>query len=233
MLLWPPRRSTRNTRVDEAYIFIREAIVTGTYAPGVVLRESEVATAINVQRDCVREALHRLEATGLITPGPRDSRVVTDADLDVALDAQAVVAKMHRLAIELATPRFTHSDFVEMRAANQRFADAIVDGDVDECLAADDAFHDVAVHACGNSAVATVLEQFTPVIRRLERLRFGAIIGRESILVHHQIIDLCEAGNAAAAADKVEGMWQALSRVSFPAPRGRGSVPPPFRGGNY
>jgi DNA-binding GntR family transcriptional regulator len=40
-----------------------------------------------------------------------------------------------------------------MRSQNQRFAKAIAPADVDEAMAADDAFHGVLIDASGNPAI--------------------------------------------------------------------------------
>lgn len=68
----------------------------------------------------------------------------------------------------------------------------------------------VPVRACGNQAVASVLDQFTPMIRRLERLRFSSEAGRASGQTHGRLIELCEAGDVQRAGLLAEGIWQAL-----------------------
>ncbi|MDA0180787.1 FCD domain-containing protein [Solirubrobacter phytolaccae] len=75
-----------------------------------------------------------------------------------------------------------------MRAANDRFAYALRDGDVDAALAADDAFHGVFVTAAANAEIPRTLERLMPRIRRLERLRFGSLSGRASVKQHAEIL---------------------------------------------
>ncbi|MEO0998731.1 MAG: GntR family transcriptional regulator, partial [Pseudomonadota bacterium] len=59
-----------------AYEVIRSAIIEGRYVPGDRITESEIAGTAEVSRTPVREALHRLEAEGLIrrSPRPRSAR---------------------------------------------------------------------------------------------------------------------------------------------------------------
>lgn len=61
-----------------------------------------------------------------------------------------------------------------------------------------------------SSALATVLDQFAPVVRRLERLRFASLPGRGSVALHRRLVDLCEAGDASAAANVSHETWQSL-----------------------
>jgi DNA-binding GntR family transcriptional regulator len=100
-----------------------------------------------------------------------------------------------------------------MRAANGRFAAALQADDVDAAIAADDEFHGVTVRASANLALRTVLEQFTPVLRRLERLRFSSLNGRLSVDMHDRIITLCEAGDVEGAAAAARTNWISLQEV--------------------
>ena len=54
------------------------------------------------------------------------------------------------------------------------------------------------------------LDQFSPVVRRLERLRFATLPGRASVALHTRLIDLCAEGDTEAAADVSHETWQSL-----------------------
>ncbi len=209
---------------DTVHDRVRDAIVDGTLAPGEVVRDTELATWLGVSRTPVREALLRLSETGLVRAAPGRSTVVTEIDLAEVREAHAVVAAMHRLAVAESVARLTAGDLDAMRAANQRFADAIAAHDADAALAADDAFHAVAVDASGNRALATVLDQFSPVVRRLERLRFASHAGAESVALHDQLVQACAAGDVDAAADVAFRTWQNLADL-IPDPD---PIPRPF-----
>lgn len=195
---------------DEVYLRLRDAIVTGTLAPGEQLRDLELARWLGVSRTPVREALLRLAQAGLVHSSPGQSTAVTGLDARAAREAQSVVAAMHRLAVAEAVAQLTSADLARMRAANAQFSEALVAGDVDAALAADDDFHAVPVLAAANDAVAAVIDQFTPVLRRVERIRFGSLSGRGSVALHEQLITHCEAGDAEAAAAVSFDTWQTL-----------------------
>ncbi|HNQ05899.1 MAG TPA: GntR family transcriptional regulator [Tetrasphaera sp.] len=195
---------------DDVYTRLRDAIVDGTFAPGEQLRDGELADWLGVSRTPVREAVLRLGAAGLVTTAPGRSTTVAELEVKAIRDAQSVVAAMHRLAVELAVDQLTPDDLASMRAANKRFATAMKSGDAEAALAADDDFHAVPVRAAGNTAIETILDQFTPVVRRLERLRFATLPGRASVALHTRLIDLCAAGDTEAAADVSHETWQSL-----------------------
>lgn len=154
-----------------------------------------------------------METAGLVHTTPGRSTVVAAIEPQAVLNAQSVAAAMHALAVRTAVPLMDKSDFDAMTAANHAFAQAISRGDPEAAMRSDDHFHGVAVQASGNEVIEQVLEQVTPVLRRLEYLRFSALSGRESIEQHRRIVSLCRKRDAEGAAAATEQNWQTLSQV--------------------
>ena len=204
------RRIPRTLLRDGVYLRLRDAIVDGTLAPGEQLRDGELATWLGVSRTPVREALLRLGQVGLVQARPGRSTTVAPLEPAEIRDARSVVAAMHRLAVAEAVARLTDDDLAAMRAANDRFAAALAAGDTEAALAADDQVHAVPVDVAGNAAAATVLDQYTPVLRRLERLRFYSDAGRASVDRHAALVDLCAARDTVRAAEVAHETWHSL-----------------------
>ncbi len=165
---------------DDVFRRLRDAITDGTLEPGgEQLKDGDLAAWLGVSRTPVREALLRLAQAGLVVarPGGRSTSVST-LDLRAVRDARDVVAAMHELAVRESARSLTSEDLAAMRAANARFSTALGAGDVEAALRADDELHAIPVRVSGNRAVATVLDQFMPVVRRAERLRFTSLGGR-------------------------------------------------------
>lgn len=195
---------------DDVFERLRDAIVDGTLAPGEQLRDHDVAAWLGVSRTPVREALLRLQHAGLVATSPGRSTTVTTLDARATRDAHAVVAAMHGTAVHEAAALLVTGDFDRMRQANQRFSAALEAGDVEAALAADDELHGIPVAAAGNHAVAAVLDQFTPLLRRVERLRFSALSGRASVALHERLIERLEARDPDGAAAVSFETWQTL-----------------------
>ena len=202
---------------DDVFIRIRNAIVDGTFAPGEQLKDGELAEWLGVSRTPVREALLRLGQGGLVVAQPGRSTIVSTIERRAIWDARDVVAAMHELAVREAVPELTASDLEAMRDANRRFAAAIEAGDVDAALRADDDLHGVPVTVCRNAALFAVLDQFTPVLRRVERLRFASLDGRASSARHDELIRLCAADDAEGAAAVAFDTWHSLPTTIEPA----------------
>jgi DNA-binding GntR family transcriptional regulator len=195
---------------DDVYRRLRDAIVDGTFAPGEQLKDLELADWLGVSRTPVREALLRLAQCGLVLAQPGRSTVVSTLDARDVKDARDVVAAMHELAIREAVPALVAEDLAAMREANRRFGAALESGDVESAIRADDELHGVLVRVAGNRALETVLEQFTPTVRRAERLRFGSPRGRQSLTEHEELIRLCAAGDVEGAAAVAYDTWHSL-----------------------
>ena len=60
------------------------------------------------------------------------------------------------------------------------------------------------VDASQNEVIPGVLEQVTPVLRRLEFRRFSSLTGRQCIAQHKRITSLCRRGDAEGAAEAAQ-----------------------------
>lgn len=208
-----PSRSAGTDRSllrEQAFRTLRAAIVDGTLEPGERLNDAELCAWLGVSRTPVREAVARLEQIGLVTVRPGSSTQVSPLDVRAAVEAQSVAAAMHELAAREAVPVLGDADLDAMSTANDRFAGALDAGDVDSAIAADDAFHGVLVRVCANRRLAAVLEDVTPLLRRMERDRFASLTGRASVAQHARIVELARAGDAEGTARANRENWLTL-----------------------
>ena len=199
---------------DDVYSSIRDAIVNGTFAPGERLRDSELEGWLGVSRTPIREALLRLERAGLVIAQPGKATLVAPYNLASTVSAQQVVAAMHELAARLSVASVTEAQIQQMAAANERFARALELIDVEAALSADDDFHAVFVAVSRNEMIAEMLEQVTPVLRRVERMRFGSFSARDSVAQHAEIVRLTRLRDVEGAARACRENWLSLRYAS-------------------
>jgi DNA-binding GntR family transcriptional regulator len=195
---------------DDVYQRLRDAIVDGTFAPGENLRDGELADWLGVSRTPVREAILRLAESGLIVARPGKSTIVAEVEEDALRNARDVVAAMHGLAARVAVPTLSEDELAAMRSTNSRFASAVEAGDADAAVVADDAFHAVLVDSARNPALCAVLAQYSPVLRRAERLRFLSVDRFAAIDRHAQLVALCAAADVEGAAGLAFETWHGL-----------------------
>ncbi|MER5991164.1 GntR family transcriptional regulator [Streptomyces viridosporus] len=207
----PVRRTLLRDRAHEA---IRDAIVAGEIEPGAVVRDAELAERLGLSRAPVREAFSRLVDEGLLESKPQSHTRVTPLVAADVRDAAAVVGAMHELVTRVAVPRLREADLDAMRTANERFAAAVRAADVDGALRADDALHDVLVRVSGNRAAAATAARYTPLIRRLERRRFGEGGACRSAGLHERLIAACAAGDTDEAVRVTAEIWRGLEELA-------------------
>ncbi|MFI9824200.1 GntR family transcriptional regulator [Streptomyces sp. NPDC052013] len=199
---------------DRAYEAIRDAIVAGDIEPGAVVRDADLAERLGLSRAPVREAFARLVDEGLLESKPQSYTRVTPLVAADVRDAAAVVGALHELVTRVAVPRLFAADIEAMRAANERFAAAVEAGDVDGALRADDDLHDVLVRVSGNRAAAATVARYTPLIRRLERRRFGEGGSCRSAGLHERLIEACAAGDVDEAVRVTAEIWRGLEELA-------------------
>ncbi len=174
---------------------VRDAIVTGELAPGAVIRDAEKA----LRRGSVcrgRPSARPWPAwpmTALSKPSRTPGTGSGRSSLREIRDALVVVRAMHELAVRLSVPLMTERHHDRMRSANKRFAAAARGRrgrgrGRGRRLAPRRARCRPGKSGAGRHHRADGL----PTIRRLERLRFGSLLGRRSIVWHDQFIDACE-----------------------------------------
>ncbi|WP_329900618.1 GntR family transcriptional regulator [Streptomyces sp. SP17KL33] len=136
------RRGMANEVADR----IREAIFSGVYAPGAQLREVELATALQVSRGPVREALLRLEREGLVQSEWHRGTTVTNLSAEDAEELNSLRGALEQLAVERLVEHASEEDLASVRRAVDRMAHAEDDHAI---LRLDLEFHD-AVYAAAH-----------------------------------------------------------------------------------
>jgi DNA-binding GntR family transcriptional regulator len=85
---------------------LREAILTGRYAPGTRLVQEDLAEAFGVSRIPLREALRRLEGEGLVLISPNRGAIVRPLAPKDVVDLYDLRLALESLAIRRAAERF-------------------------------------------------------------------------------------------------------------------------------
>ncbi|WP_433377730.1 GntR family transcriptional regulator [Streptosporangium sp. CA-115845] len=86
---------------------VREAIVGGQLAPGERIPQEQIATALDVSRIPVREALRQLESEGLVHLTPNSFARVAKLDIAEVSEIYLMRERLEPLAIELSMPGLT------------------------------------------------------------------------------------------------------------------------------
>tara|TARA_R110002110_G_scaffold70800_1_gene189501 strand:+ start:32103 stop:32879 length:777 start_codon:yes stop_codon:yes gene_type:complete len=146
---------------------LKRMIMEGALVPGQMLPvEHDLAIQLGVTRPTVREALRKLESTGLVVRGPRRRMVVSAPSPDFASDAMLQAIVLHgisyreiwqiHMALEpmaagLAADKIDTAHLTKIENNLCRTEDVMTD--TEALVAADIEFHDLVARASGNHAL--------------------------------------------------------------------------------
>jgi DNA-binding GntR family transcriptional regulator len=102
-------------RRDQAFERLRDAIITGHFAPGARLIERELCEAMGVSRTSIREVLRRLEAEQLIEVEPRRGPIVARLTRKQVAEIYEVRALLETAAVRRFTLEASSEDIAELR----------------------------------------------------------------------------------------------------------------------
>ncbi len=142
---------------DVVFQTLRQAILTGEFAPGERLMEIALADRLGVSRTPVREAIRKLELEGLVVMIPRRGAEVariTEKDLRNVLEVRCA---LEELSASLACERITDEEKEQLRVALDDFEKAVQNKDISEIVEKDIEFHDVIFNASKNDRLIQIL----------------------------------------------------------------------------
>jgi len=89
------------------YEMIREAIITGRYAPNERLIIDNIAQELEVSHSPVRECMRQLESDGFVTIQPNTGATVTSLDINLISEVFSLLEALEIMSSRLACTRIT------------------------------------------------------------------------------------------------------------------------------
>jgi DNA-binding GntR family transcriptional regulator len=192
----------RDSRANEIYDVLREAILTNQLAPSERLLEEAIAKMVSASRTPVREALHRLEMDGLVRQTSRGA-VVTDHSADELAELCVVRESLEGLAARLAAGSRSDTELSVVDATLDSYERAIEAGAVDDVVEANHAFHEAVWQASHNRYLMDQLELLRGVIERLDTTTLTTPERQHEALDEHRSIARAIEDRDAARAEEL------------------------------
>jgi len=180
---------------EEAYLRIRERIVSLEMRPGSVVNEASLREDLKIGRTPIREALQRLARENLVKSVPHRGTFVTDVNItDLARITEVrVVLEAH--AARLAAEKLTSPD----REATRELLRVVERGGISDqrdLMLLDQQIHRVIYRAARNSFLEATLERYFNLSLRLWYLVLDREVRlREAVDEHVELLRAILAGD--------------------------------------
>ncbi|WP_407154023.1 GntR family transcriptional regulator [Bradyrhizobium sp. STM 3557] len=201
-----PARGRRagGSKVDQAYLALKRAIVSGTLAPETPIDKNEWCAIFDVSKLSITTAINRLAFEGLVVVEPQRGSYVAKIHLE---DVRQWMLMRRALEVEVVGVCAASMSDQAIEALGQNVAyqnAAIVSGDLEGFHALDTRFHHQMTESLGLARVGEVLDQIRTHLERVRRTLlpepgrlegtyreheaiYGAIAGRDPRKAQHEM----------------------------------------------
>jgi DNA-binding GntR family transcriptional regulator len=227
----PLRFRTLETRrapavADQVFDAIYDQVVTLELPPGARISETEVARALGVSRQPVRDAFWRLSQLGFLTIRPQRATTVTPISEAAVLQARFVRTALEVETVRIAAANLGPADHAGLAGVMDAQAEAVAGRDRERFHRLDDDFHRLICEASGHGFAWALIREHKA---HMDRVRFLSLaFGAEAALADHRVIvDALVARDEEAA---IAAMRIHLGRIADIMARVRAEGGVPFAG---
>ncbi|MEW2914625.1 GntR family transcriptional regulator [Leisingera sp. JC11] len=196
---------------------MREAIISGQFAPGERLVERPLCDQLGVSRTVVRETIRYLEAEGLVEILPGKGPIVAQLTWADARQIYDIRQMLETAAATECARNITPQLAEQLKAALQSLQEAVAAGVPTPMLRATTEFYRIIFDGAGHNVAWEIAQRLNGRISRLRAVTLSTPERQKPGPAHMQ--DICEAivsGNAKAAQSAIE---QHLSDAKHTAER--------------
>jgi DNA-binding GntR family transcriptional regulator len=209
---------------SRVYDSLMNSIVNGQMEFGAPLRLNEIARMLEVSTTPVREALGRLESSGLVVKVPNCGWFVREFTENEIRDMHEVRGSIEALSVRLACERITAEELAWLGSHQTKGQQVLRAGDADGYLIYNREFHGAILRAARNSYLTSIVGQLGPQSEMLtaRSIRIDATM-QCAFNEHVRILECLNTRNAGGAEREMKAhILNAL--VEFLKMRDRSSV---------
>jgi DNA-binding GntR family transcriptional regulator len=171
---------TAPSLAEQAYVAIRDLIVTLKLAPGALIDERRLVGSLGIGRTPVREALRRLAQENLVEVFPRRGMFVTGVDVRDLAHISEVREALEPEAARLAAERATDADRDGLRALLAEI------GGGDDLMKLDERVHRGVYRATHNDYLEATLGRYYVLALRIWMLSLDRAHELEAAVEEHR-----------------------------------------------
>lgn len=184
---------------------VRRSIYSGELRPGDPLLEMHLARRHGVSQTTIREALVKLEHSGLVRRVRNQGTFVTELSIEELREHLKLRVVLEGMAAADAASRMREENFTELGARLDRISRAVARNNYFEAARADLEFHRYLWECSGGRTICRMLDQLTAPLFAYVSVRRSA--GREDlkrvVRAHEPIVEALKSGDPEAARSAV------------------------------
>lgn len=151
---------SRNTLQEQAYLRLRQALMSGQFAPGQSITLRAAAAALGTSAMPARDALRRLEIEHALVPRGNRTLGVPELTYQSLAELREVRMALEGLAAEKAALQITPQEIAVLEDHFQAMAKAANAGEIGEYMRANWSFHSGIYRAGRSQLLVAVIEPF-------------------------------------------------------------------------
>ncbi len=189
-----------SSATEQAYNFIKNAIVVGELKGGSHVPEDKIGAQIGISRTPIRSALQKLSAQGFVTLHPRQGarvNVWTEQDWKEIADMRAL---LEGYAAGIASQKISQMEIKRLEELADAMEEAVAcatEAELAQITELNYLFHMTIIHATANSRLVEAVENLAhPILHRIRFLPSRKDVSARSMAHHREIIDAIVSGNA-------------------------------------
>jgi DNA-binding GntR family transcriptional regulator len=183
----------QRTMTEQVMARLRDMILSGELAPGSRLDQNDLARRFGVSLVPLREALARLQSSGLVRIVPHRGVFVESLSVEELLDIYQVREALEELAARLAAPRLSAADLATLDRLKIEMEQTAKIDDFDAFLDLHRDFHFTIYRAAGRRHLLQLLTQLWDLSARYRRFQLYAFPERmhTSLFEIQAILEAC------------------------------------------
>jgi DNA-binding GntR family transcriptional regulator len=155
---------------DRVYTALKSAIMTMEFAPGAFIRKSAICDRFGLSRSPVADALAKLSVEGLVDIVPQSGTRVARLSMQ-AVREDVFLRETLEVAAASHAARHRDASVVSRLSRNIEMQKLLVaDGDIDEFMRTDIAFHETIMATTNVSRLPGVVRTVSPSVDRARKL---------------------------------------------------------------
>lgn len=179
---------------------LEDDIVNGRLRPGERFDPEALERRFGVSRTPVRDAIHQLAASGLVTVVPKRGTFVAELGIERLIEMFEVMAELEGMCGRLAARRMDDHGSAELLAALERCRDAERAGDPDAYYYDNERFHQCIYAAARNAFLAEQAQHLHDRLKPYRRLQLRVRHRTtRSLEEHERIVEAILAGEESRA----------------------------------